>query len=94
VTTACTPGAIDPAVTQANLTSTVRKPDWRKKAYPPVTVDDRMRTDSARSYGLPLHEGVRKGMIPLATAQRALTASWITVADAAGLQPIGWLSGC
>jgi hypothetical protein len=127
----CTPGAIDPAVTQANLTSTICKPDWRKKAYPPVTVDDRMRTNSARSYGLPpdyegeydhlvsrmlggssedprnrwpqpeakpnpkdrveiaLHEGVCKGMIPLATAQRALAASWVTAADAAGLQLIG-----
>lgn len=121
----CTPGAIDPDVTQANLTSTICKPDWRKKAYPAVTIDDRMRTDSARSYGLPpdyegeydhlvsrmlggssedprnrwpqpeakpnpkdrveiaLHEGVRKGMIPLATAQRALAASWVTAADAA-----------
>lgn len=49
----CTPGAIDPAVTQVNLTDTICKPGWRDKAYPPVSVDGRMKADSARSYGLP-----------------------------------------
>jgi hypothetical protein len=127
----CTPGAIDSAVTEANLSDTICKPDWREKAYPPVLVDARMKEDSARSYGLlpdyegeydhlvsrmlggssedprnrwpqtgakpnpkdrieiALHEGVCKGMISLATAQRALAASWVTAADDAGLQLIG-----
>ncbi len=49
----CTPGAIDPAVTQANLTTTICKAGWRDNAYPAVAVDNQMRTESARSYGLP-----------------------------------------
>jgi hypothetical protein len=54
----CTPGAIDAAVTEANLADTICKPDWREKAYPPVEVDSRMETGSARSYGLsPDYEG-------------------------------------
>ena len=127
----CTPGAIDPAVTQANLTDTICKPGWREKSYPPVSVNNRMKMDSARSYGLPpdyegeydhlvsrmlggssedprnrwpqpearpnpkdrleiaLHEAVCADMIPLATAQRTIAASWVTAADDAGLQLIG-----
>lgn len=54
----CTPGAIDPAVTQVNLTDTICKSGFREKAYPPVAVDDQMKKDSARSYGLsPDYEG-------------------------------------
>lgn len=49
----CTPGAIDPAITQANLTTTICKTGWRDNAYPAVAVDNQMRIDSARSYGLP-----------------------------------------
>jgi hypothetical protein len=48
----CTPGAIDPAVTPANLTDTICKPGWREKAYPEAQVDSRMKADSALSYGL------------------------------------------
>lgn len=48
----CTPGAIDAAVSQANLIDKICKPDWREKAYPSVQVDDRMKADSSRSYGL------------------------------------------
>lgn len=36
-----------------------------------------------------LHEGVCKGMIPLAAAQNALATNWVTAADSAGLQLIG-----
>jgi hypothetical protein len=36
-----------------------------------------------------LHEAVCAGMIPLATAQRTIAASWVTAADDAGLQLIG-----
>ena len=49
----CTPGAIDAAVTEANLAATICKSDWREKAYPAVEVDTRMKADSARAYGLP-----------------------------------------
>lgn len=49
----CTPGAIDPAVTAANLRDTICQPDWREEAYPPVPVDGRMKAASARAYGLP-----------------------------------------
>jgi hypothetical protein len=49
----CTPGAIDAAVTEANLTATICKSDWREKAYPAVEVDTRMKANSARAYGLP-----------------------------------------
>jgi hypothetical protein len=119
----CTPGAVDVVVTQANLTETICKPDWRERAYPAVPVDARMKSDSARAYGLPsdfdgeydhlvsrmlggssedprnrwpqtgarpnpkdrieiaLHESVCKGMIPLATAQRALAVSWVTAVE-------------
>jgi hypothetical protein len=49
---ACTPGAISPAVTQANLTSTIcRKGGYTKGIRPPVSVTSQEKKLNARSHG-------------------------------------------
>lgn len=48
----CTPGALNPGVTQANIDSTICKPGWTKTVRPPTSRTDRMKTQSARSYSL------------------------------------------
>ncbi|MFD2416166.1 hypothetical protein [Amycolatopsis pigmentata] len=49
---ACTPGAINPDVTQANIDSTICKSGWTKTVRPPTSRTGRMKTESARSYGI------------------------------------------
>lgn len=53
---ACTPGAINPEVTQANIDSTICKSGWTKTVRPPTSRTSRMKAESARSYGLGLDE--------------------------------------
>ncbi|MGW5465272.1 hypothetical protein [Streptomyces sp. NPDC003996] len=49
---ACTPGAVSPAVTQANLTSTIcRKGGYTKNVRPPESVTRKEKELNAASYG-------------------------------------------
>jgi hypothetical protein len=62
----CTPGAVDPTVTQDDIGSTVCKTGWTKTARPPSSVTDRMKAASARSYGLPASaKGEYDHLVPL-----------------------------
>jgi hypothetical protein len=48
----CTPGAVSPAVTQADLKQTIcRKGGYTKKIRPPVSVTEREKRLNAASYG-------------------------------------------
>jgi len=48
----CSPGAINPAVTQANIHDTICRAGWTATVRPPVTVTDKIKATSARAYGL------------------------------------------
>jgi hypothetical protein len=48
---ACTPGAINPAVTQATIGQTICVSGWTATVRPSVTVTDRWKKLSAASYG-------------------------------------------
>nr|WP_211178053.1 hypothetical protein [Pseudonocardia acidicola] len=127
----CTPGAINPAVTQADIQSTICTSGWTATVRPSTSVTSRMKAESARSYGLPagekgeydhlvslelggapddprnlwvepgpipnpkdavenkLNQAVCSGLIPLATAQRAIASDWVTAFDVAGLRVAG-----
>jgi hypothetical protein len=47
----CTPGAIDPAVTQANIGATICRSGYTKKVRPPVSITDEEKLASMRAYG-------------------------------------------
>jgi hypothetical protein len=124
----CTPGALNPAVTQANIDDTICKTGWTRTVRPPAGKTSRMKAQSAGSYALSpdergeydhlvslelggapddprnlwvepgaipnpkdgvenkLNQAVCSNLIPLATAQRAIAANWVTAFDAAGLR--------
>ncbi|KAA2256716.1 hypothetical protein F0L68_26025 [Solihabitans fulvus] len=48
----CTPGAINPDVTQANINDTICKSGWTKTVRPATSVTSKMKAESARSYNL------------------------------------------
>lgn len=48
----CSPGAINPAVTQANIHDTICRAGWTATVRPPVAVTDKIKAASARAYGL------------------------------------------
>jgi hypothetical protein len=48
----CTPGAINPQVTQATIKDTICRSGWTKTVRPPTSRTDKMKAESARSYGL------------------------------------------
>lgn len=50
---ACTPGVVNPAVTQANLGDTVCKSGWTATVRPSTSVTTRIKRDVAVAYGLP-----------------------------------------
>lgn len=50
---ACTPGALNPDVTQADIASTICKPGWTATIRPPVSVTDRIKKQTDQAYGLP-----------------------------------------
>ena len=52
----CTPGAINPNVTQANIGDTICRSGWTKTVRPPTSKTDKMKAESARSYSLPTGE--------------------------------------
>ena len=47
----CTPGAIDPAVTQGNLARTICRPGYSARVRPPESVTEREKRASLRAYG-------------------------------------------
>jgi hypothetical protein len=50
---ACTPGAINPAVTQANIQDTICKVGWTATVRPPTSVTDKFKRQIDQAYGLP-----------------------------------------
>jgi len=64
---ACTPGAINPRVTQANIQSTICRPGWTATVRPPVSVTGPEKLGSARAYGYtgPLSIGEYDHLVPL-----------------------------
>jgi hypothetical protein len=49
---ACTPGAINPQVTQANIQDTICKSGWTKTVRPPTSVTNKIKRQSDQAYGL------------------------------------------
>ncbi len=49
----CSPGATNPAVTQATIHETICKAGWTATVRPPVAVTDAIKAQSARAYGIP-----------------------------------------
>lgn len=47
----CTPGAVNPAVTQASIDSTICKSGWTKTVRPPESVTDAEKRGSLSAYG-------------------------------------------
>jgi len=125
---ACTPGAVNPAVTPTTITQTICRSGWTKTIRPPTSRTDRMKAVSARAYSVPagekgeydhlvplelggapddsrnlwfepgtipnpkdpventLNDAVCEGLVPLATAQRAIATNWTTAFDVVGLR--------
>lgn len=48
----CTPGTINPNVTQQNLKDTVCKPGYSSEIRPPVSYTNKLKTQLIKSYGL------------------------------------------
>lgn len=52
--TSCTPGSVDPAVTQATIRSTICRPGWTKRVRPPESQTEHAKYDIAYpAYHLP-----------------------------------------
>lgn len=49
----CTPGAINPAVRQDNIATTICKTGWTKTVRPPTSVTNRIKAQIDQAYGLP-----------------------------------------
>jgi len=47
----CTPGALNPAVTQATLSSTICRSGWTATVRPPASITSREKRASMRAYG-------------------------------------------
>lgn len=54
----CTPGATNPAVTQANIHSTICVSGWTATIRPPVSYTDRLKRLQMQAYGLPGSTGL------------------------------------
>ncbi|SFW11400.1 hypothetical protein [Amycolatopsis australiensis] len=127
----CTPGTVNPQVTQATIGTTICASGWTKTIRPPTSVTNKLKKQIDAAYGLPtstegeldhlislelggapsdpanlwvepgkipnpkdavenkLHSAVCSGLVPLATAQRAIAADWTTAFDDAGLRVAG-----
>lgn len=48
---ACTPGSIDPRVTQANIKQTICVSGYTSTVRPPVAVTNKIKTDRMKAYG-------------------------------------------
>jgi len=64
---ACTPGATDPAVTEANIDSTICVQGYTKRVRPPVAVTDQIKRDRMAAYGVatPASSSELDHLIPL-----------------------------
>lgn len=49
----CTPGAINPSVTQANINDTICKSGWTKTVRPPTSVTNKIKQEVDQAYGMP-----------------------------------------
>lgn len=49
----CTPGAVDPSVTQANIGSTICARGYTTRIRPPESETDRLKAQMYRAYGIP-----------------------------------------
>jgi hypothetical protein len=49
---ACTPGVIDPRVTQANIKTTICKSGYTATVRPPVSVTNKIKAQAMKDYGL------------------------------------------
>ncbi len=47
----CTPGEINPTVTQANIATTICKTGWTATVRPPVSYTDRLKIEQIAAYG-------------------------------------------
>lgn len=47
----CTPGVVDPAVTQANIATTICKRGWTATVRPPVSYTEPIKLRSMKAYG-------------------------------------------
>jgi len=54
---ACTPGALNPAVTQGDLASTICHSGWAASVRPPLAVTEPEKFKSMRAYGIPTTAG-------------------------------------
>jgi len=62
----CTPGATNPAVTQATISTTICQSGWTKTVRPPTSVTNAMKVKSAQSYGLaPTEKGEYDHLVSL-----------------------------
>jgi len=63
----CTPGAINPQVTQANISSTICAPGYTTSIRPPESITEPEKIASAAAYGYegPLHVAEYDHLIPL-----------------------------
>lgn len=63
----CTPGAISPAVTQANIHSTICRRGYTEAVRPPESVTEPEKRASLAAYGdtKPLHEYEYDHLVPL-----------------------------
>jgi len=54
----CTPGAVNPAVTQADIGSTICRSGWAESVRPPESITEAEKRASLRAYGdhRPLHD--------------------------------------
>jgi hypothetical protein len=128
---ACTPGTVNPAVSQATIADTICKSGWTSTVRPPTSVTGKLKKQLDTAYGLPtttegeldhlvslelggaladpanlwvepgkipnpkdavenkLHSAVCSGLVPLATAQKAIAGNWTTAFDDAGLRVAG-----
>ena len=48
----CTPGAVDPAVTQANIATTICNSGYTAKVRPPASATDRLKKQMYQAYGI------------------------------------------
>jgi hypothetical protein len=64
---ACTPGATDPAVTQADITTTICRLGYTKTVRPPYSVTEPIKVERMRAYGITgsLHDYELDHLIPL-----------------------------
>jgi hypothetical protein len=51
---ACTPGALNPTVTQATIGTTICRRGWTATVRPPVSVTERIKKQIDRAYSLPV----------------------------------------